>query len=182
MRSILFVHLVVSKQKFKTCIDRPLRLKHVFISIFKYKCNKFTVFFIWKGCTKGKHCNVKNKQQANQKKTDEPKEDSSEEVAEKVPRNPILSSFVDIPVTISDKLKNDRFELINGLKAKGIENSGLKCAHDGCAATKSASGNIENCTDDNRCMYHPGYPVFHEGYFFSTLKNLVYVITAPTYV
>jgi hypothetical protein len=78
--------------------------------------------------------------------------------------------FVDLKVTVGNSLKMALSKLTisepsSSLPADGVESEnvevGTECKHGGCQ-TKYLNSDT-NLTD---CQYHPGIPIFHEGYKF----------------
>lgn len=72
----------------------------------------------------------------------------------------------------SFKQEMDNLDLSKSLKSASLNDSGMiligtTCKHGGCGCTYDSPK-----TDQTECVYHPGVPVFHEGYkFWSCCKK-----------
>ena len=145
------------------------------------KSTDFTEFLNFPGCTKGKHSNVKPV--VPEKKKEKPLEIG--EVYKEVAPNTSgpIQKKLERP---SDDLEKQQLKVIVGsslksaiqrYKAKVEEEKGKQASGEGCdniqvgASCKHNTCECKYLGADNNypdCVYHPGAPVFHEGYKFWT--------------
>uniref|UniRef100_A0A336MXP2 CSON008807 protein n=1 Tax=Culicoides sonorensis TaxID=179676 RepID=A0A336MXP2_CULSO len=133
----------------------------------KKKSVDFTEFLSIKGCTLGKHSNVKPPE------PEKPKQEVIEEVPEqklptpmeqikRLPRPSFESEMIQLDPKVSPGLKDAIDKLppieITHKKATTEVAIGTVCTNSGC--NKAYEGPETNNTD---CIYHPGVPIFHEG-------------------
>ncbi|XP_045482823.1 cysteine and histidine-rich domain-containing protein morgana [Harmonia axyridis] len=136
------------------------------------KCTDFTEFLNIKGCTVSFHSNIKPPE-PEKPKTQEL--DISEVIEVKpivpntLPRPPFDSQMTLMKPEIAPSLKQQIFNKKTE-KEKTDTNEipiGTNCKNGGCKVTYQG---LE--TNDSKCIYHPGYPVFHEGLkFWSCCKK-----------
>jgi cysteine/histidine-rich domain-containing protein len=138
-------------------------------------CNKkstdFTEFLNFKGCTKGKHSNEKPPE------PEKPKEVDIEIEHQKVEEKKIVAALprpsFDTPcrrlepwVNSSFKQQMDEINLTKKMNKTSLDGAiaiGTSCKNGGCKCSyESPSSN------DSTCIYHPGFPIFHEGLKFWT--------------
>ncbi|CAG9119377.1 unnamed protein product [Plutella xylostella] len=132
-------------------------------------CNKkstdFTEFLNIKGCTLGKHSNVKPPEP--EKKALDKELESKEVIVVRapvtgpqLPRPAFESPMKQLEARISDSLK----QMVQGTTEKAVASDngviaiGTTCKNGGC--TTSYEGPE---TNNSVCTYHPGCPIFHEG-------------------
>ncbi|XP_070503505.1 cysteine and histidine-rich domain-containing protein morgana [Chironomus tepperi] len=142
-------------------------------------CNKkstdFTEFLNFKGCTQGKHSNVKPAE------PEKPKQLTEEEIEEQIRKQNEKSNTVETverppfedPCTIlepfinpSFKKQMDELDLTKKLESSSIDGCiaiGTTCKNSGCKGSY-----LSPASNDDVCVYHPGFPIFHEGYKFWT--------------
>lgn len=139
-------------------------------------CNKkstdFTEFLNFKGCSTGKHSNEKPIE------PEKPKVDEEEviEAEEKVERKPIdqlkRPSFetdcyrLEPFVNPSFKQQMDQMDVTKKMKAASIDGTvavGTSCKNGGCKSSYESP-----LSNEATCIYHPGFPIFHEGLKFWT--------------
>lgn len=134
-------------------------------------CNKkstdFTEFLNFKGCTSGKHSNEKPIEP--EKKT-EPEIDMPQPV-ERKPITPVSqrpdfeSPCTKLEPIVNPSFKKQMDELdLNQKSVVGADGSvpiGTSCKQGGCKSSYESPA-----SDDAICVFHPGVPIFHEGYKF----------------
>lgn len=132
-------------------------------------CNKkstdFTEFLNFKGCTAGKHSNVKP--------VEPPKKVEVEEVPQAPMKKPIAQPInrpnFESPLTTIEPTINANFrKQMDSLKLKatavikdGTIPVGTHCKRGGCNCSYESP-----LSDESVCVHHPGVPVFHEGLKF----------------
>jgi len=136
-------------------------------------CNKkstdFTEFLNFKGCTMGKHSSDKPAEP--EKKTEAVVEVPLPKPVQRKPITP-TSQRPDFnsPCSIIQPIVNAAFkkqmdELDVSKKSykeeEGVTAVGTSCKNGGCNGSYDSPA-----SDDTICVYHPGVPVFHEGYKF----------------
>jgi cysteine/histidine-rich domain-containing protein 1 len=139
-------------------------------------CNKkstdFTEFLNFKGCKLGKHSH---------EKPPEPEKLKAEDIEVEQPqqKKPIARSQVTtrpsfespctklVPdISASFKQQMDQIDMTKMMKATGINGEiamGTSCKNGGCKASYQSPA-----SNDEPCIHHPGFPIFHEGYKFWT--------------
>lgn len=138
----------------------------------KKKCTDFTEFLNIPGCTLSCHSNVKppepSKPVVDKFATDEIIEyNPPKPVALKRPpfETPLVTLKLEVTPTLKEQLLNlkkaeDNTNIENGLSNEYIP-IGTQCKNNSC---KTSYEGVE--TLSTPCLYHPGYPVFHEGLKF----------------
>lgn len=133
-------------------------------------CNKkstdFTEFLNFKGCDSGRHSNVKPEEPV--KKTVTEVEETPvirKPISEPMKRPDVNTPCVDILPEVNANFRKQMDELSAKNPWKNTDrntiNVGTSCKHGGCKGSyESPKSNDEICT------FHPGIPVFHEGYKF----------------
>ncbi|KAK9506189.1 hypothetical protein O3M35_008170 [Rhynocoris fuscipes] len=141
----------------------------------KKKCTDFTEFLNIKGCTVSFHSNVKPPEPP---KPEVDKSISENEVIEYTALKPIVASLerppfdtplIDLKLEVSSSLKEQLKSLKNSEEDKDSENGlsdkeipiGTQCKNNSCKTTYEGRETLTTT-----CLYHPGYPVFHEGLKF----------------
>lgn len=134
-------------------------------------CNKkstdFTEFLNFKGCALGKHSNEKPAEP-------EKKVEVEIEMPKPVERKPVTpasqrpdfeTTCTDIKATVNASFKKQMDQL--DLTKKSIVNSdgsvpvGTSCKRGGCTCSYESKS-----SDELVCVFHPGFPIFHEGMKF----------------
>ncbi|KAL9892944.1 cysteine and histidine-rich domain-containing protein [Glossina fuscipes] len=135
-------------------------------------CNKksvdFTEFLSIKGCTVSKHSNIKppepEKPVAVENEENEKTEEKIAPIRALMERPPLETAMTEIQPEVAAALK----DTIDNLKTKSAT---LECEADANELTVGTACKNSGCnycfsdsaTDGNRCRYHPGVPIFHEG-------------------
>lgn len=135
-------------------------------------CNKkstdFTEFLNFQGCSLGKHSNEKPTEP--EKKVAEPEIEIPKPVERKpidtLKRVPFETPCVKLDPIVSASFKQqmDRLDLTkkpNVVADDGSVAVGTSCKHGGCSCSYESPA-----SDTSVCVFHPGVPVFHEGYKF----------------
>ncbi|CRK87088.1 CLUMA_CG000838, isoform A [Clunio marinus] len=130
-------------------------------------CNKksidFTEFLNYKGCTIGKHSNVKPLEPEKKKEKDVPIIVEKKEVKVAKERPPFDSPCTKLEPTISPSFKKqmDNLDLTKNtqISSDGSIPIGTMCKHGGCKSSYESK-----YSDDEICLFHPGVAIFHEGY------------------
>ncbi|XP_051983101.1 cysteine and histidine-rich domain-containing protein 1-like [Xyrauchen texanus] len=137
----------------------------------------FSEFLSIKGCSRGRHSNEKPPEPLQPEVTSdkgEAKQHSGEEIIYQGPKSaealykerpssdePMLKLQMKISPSLAQIV--EKMEIIEREKREKLESQtvmvGVKCKNTGC---KTAYQGPE--TDAELCIYHPGVPVFHEGY------------------
>ncbi|XP_056016372.1 cysteine and histidine-rich domain-containing protein 1-like [Ostrea edulis] len=147
----------------------------------KKRSTDFTEFLNTPGCSKGCHTNVKPPEPVKEEK----KLDNKDDVIEvkmpepKKPRDPSARPPLDEPlaplkVNIAPTLKQALEKHMDNLSLQTAEDKtdskevkvGTSCKNNGCKGCYQREE-----SNSERCLYHPGYPVFHEGMKFWTCCN-----------
>ncbi|XP_063706953.1 cysteine and histidine-rich domain-containing protein morgana [Culicoides brevitarsis] len=131
----------------------------------KKKSVDFTEFLSIKGCTLGKHSNVKPLEL--EKPVQEIHEDTVQptplEQIKRLPRPDISTPMVQLEAKVAPALK-ESIDSLPPLEKKKINKSsaeiavGTVCTNAGCNKAYEGSS-----TDETQCFFHPGVPIFHEG-------------------
>eukprot|EP00088_Acartia_fossae_P052923 TRINITY_DN599_c0_g1_i1.p1 TRINITY_DN599_c0_g1~~TRINITY_DN599_c0_g1_i1.p1 ORF type:complete len:365 (+),score=62.74 TRINITY_DN599_c0_g1_i1:29-1096(+) len=131
------------------------------------KSTDFTTFLNMKGCTQGKHSNVKpiepEKITGNLTKEDSPEVvEVRAPIAEALPRPSFTTAMKRLTPTVAGSLKDQLKQMekiaVNGDSACKEVRIGESCKNNGCKNTYQGED-----VEYNNCKYHPGIPVFHEG-------------------
>jgi len=131
------------------------------------KSTDFTTFLNMKGCTVGKHSNVKpiepEKITGNLNKESSPDEvvEVRAPIAEALPRPPFSTPVKRLTPNVAASLKDQlkKLETVSNGDASSLEiKLGESCKNNGCKNTYQGED-----VDYNNCKHHPGIPVFHEG-------------------
>ncbi|XP_044762492.1 cysteine and histidine-rich domain-containing protein [Coccinella septempunctata] len=135
------------------------------------KCTDFTEFLNIKGCTVSFHSNVKPPEPEKAKTVEV---DVNEVIEVKpivpnlLPRPPFDTPMAEMKPDIAPSLKQQVFN--KKAEEKGTSDTiavGTACKNGGCKHTY-----LGPQSNDSNCIYHPGYPVFHEGLkFWSCCKK-----------
>lgn len=143
-------------------------------------CNKkstdFTEFLNFPGCTTGKHSNEKPVEPEKVKKSDVELEEMIEGAKpqpvqpiqiDKNPRPDFKAPVVKLEAWVNPSFKKemDSLDLTKSFKTASLNDDviliGTSCKHGGCNFSYESPK-----SDESQCVYHPGVPVFHEGYKF----------------
>ncbi|KAK9884774.1 hypothetical protein WA026_009004 [Henosepilachna vigintioctopunctata] len=130
------------------------------------KCTDFTEFLNIKGCTLSSHSNIKPPEPQKSKVEVIDKTEVIEVKPIKpshLPRPPFDTPLISMKPEIAPSLKqqvNNRQIPLETSNSNEIE-IGTTCKNGGCKAIYQGSD-----MSDIKCIYHPGYPVFHEGLKF----------------
>lgn len=135
----------------------------------KKKSVDFTEFLSIKGCTLGKHSNVKPPE------PEKPKQEEIEDIVEqklptpleqikKLPRPSLDTPMKQIEAKVAPTLK-EAIDALPPVEIKTKETSneipvGTICTNSGC--NKAYEGPATNKMQ-SECIFHPGVPIFHEG-------------------
>jgi cysteine/histidine-rich domain-containing protein 1 len=131
------------------------------------KSTDFTTFLNMKGCTEGKHSNIKpvepEKITGNLTKEESPElVEVRAPIAEALPRPAYTTPLTRLKPTVAGSLKEQLKQLqANSVigDASSLETRiGESCKNNGCKNTYQGED-----VDYNNCKHHPGIPVFHEG-------------------
>lgn len=140
-------------------------------------CNKkstdFTEFLNFKGCTTGKHSNEKPAEPEKPKLSEqEIEEQIRKQEAKKTPVETVERPAFDSPcetlesiINPSFKQQMDQIDLTKKLQASTLTGEiaiGTTCKNGGCKGSYTGTA----VDDSGACVYHPGVPIFHEGYKF----------------
>jgi cysteine/histidine-rich domain-containing protein len=142
-------------------------------------CNKkstdFTEFLNFKGCTNGRHSSEKPAE------PEKPRQLTDAEIEEQVKQQQDKEKVVEIierppfdaPCTTLEPFVNpafkkqmDQLDLTKKMQASSIDGCiaiGTTCKNSACKASY-----LSPASNDDTCVYHPGFPIFHEGYKFWT--------------
>ncbi|KAF6775339.1 hypothetical protein AHF37_05132 [Paragonimus kellicotti] len=149
----------------------------------------FSEFLSIRGCTKGRHSNVRRAEPekpkvcgSNSLPTASPPPVSTPvppPVTASQPRPTATEPMLKLNVEITPSLKNmlDKMSLEKNTSDTGgnlankdeeaaLISPGTSCKNSGCKATYSGTA-----ADSELCLYHPGIPIFHEGMKFWTCCN-----------
>lgn len=148
----------------------------------KKRSTDFTEFLNTPGCLKGLHSNVKPPEPV---KEENPADTNKDEVIEvkirepKKPRDPSTRPSADellapLTVNVTPSLKQALEKHMENLSLQVAEEKtdtteikvGTSCKNNGCKACYQGEE-----SDTEKCLYHPGYPVFHEGMKFWSCCN-----------
>ncbi|XP_055333853.1 cysteine and histidine-rich domain-containing protein 1-like [Paramacrobiotus metropolitanus] len=134
----------------------------------KKRSTDFTEFLNFKGCKTSFHSHVKPVEKPKPKPVEVVDEISKPPAKPQEPmqRPDASSPLIPLPVQVTASLKKSLEEQLEKLKllADGdkSENNAVKvgdpCQHRGCAVKYDGPQ-----SDHSKCIYHPGFPVFHEG-------------------
>ncbi|XP_041378117.1 cysteine and histidine-rich domain-containing protein 1-like [Gigantopelta aegis] len=145
----------------------------------KKRSTDFTEFLNTPGCTRGPHSNVKPVQPQETKtdsETDGLKNITLEEAVkpprqrDPLPKLDMVRPSADEPMlklkvtvtsslkAILEKLQQEDSNVSPTVDNLGEISVGTNCYHKSCKTTYNGPK-----TNDTQCVYHPGYPVFHEG-------------------
>lgn len=131
------------------------------------KSTDFTTFLNMRGCTVGKHSNIKpvepEKITGNLTKEDSPEVvEVRAPIAEALPRPsyniPLTRLNPKVAGSLKDQLKQIAAASQNGHTTSSEVRIGETCKNNGCKNSYQGED-----VDYNNCKYHPGVPVFHEG-------------------
>ncbi|XP_017772899.1 PREDICTED: cysteine and histidine-rich domain-containing protein [Nicrophorus vespilloides] len=128
----------------------------------KKRTTDFTEFLNIKGCQLAKHSNIKPVSEEKPVEVDEPKiqETPKPIVPPKAERKSFHSNLVDLVPTIAESLKKQLDTLESKKKSTGVDGVeiGEACKNRGCSVKYEGPE-----TNKTVCVYHEGYPIFHEG-------------------
>lgn len=133
----------------------------------KKKSVDFTEFLSIKGCTLGKHSNVKPPEPEKPSQEEipdivEPKLPTPLEQIKRLPRPALDTPMKQLVPKVAPALK-EAIDALPPAETKAKETStevavGTVCTNSGC--NKAYEGPE---TNDTECVFHPGVPIFHEG-------------------
>lgn len=140
----------------------------------KKKSVDFTEFLNYKGCSLGKHSNVKPIEPVRENIIDEAflnnKDDSRVKLDIVSMKRPLFKTacvIIQPDVTPAFKKLMDSQDLSRKIKETSLEDGnipiGTSCKNAGCDSSYESE-----LSDDTICIHHPGAPIFHEGYKYWT--------------
>ncbi|XP_062580446.1 cysteine and histidine-rich domain-containing protein 1-like [Saccostrea cucullata] len=145
----------------------------------KKRSTDFTEFLNTPGCSKGKHSNVKPPEPVKEEKNNKDEVIEVKMPEPKKPRDPSARPSSDEPlvplsVNVTSSLKQALEKYMENVNQQTTEDKtdstevkvGTSCKNNGCKACYEG----EN-SNTERCLYHPGFPVFHEGMKFWSCCN-----------
>lgn len=128
----------------------------------------------FKGCTQGKHSNEKPiepekpKQLTEDEIEEQIKQQEEKKIIETIQRPSFEAPCTTLESTVNPAFKKqmDQLDLTKKMEASSIDGCiaiGTNCKNSGCKASY-----LSPSSNDDSCIYHPGFPIFHEGYKFWT--------------
>jgi hypothetical protein len=132
------------------------------------KSSDFSEFMAIAGCTIGFHNKTKPPEPVKQKVVDDAPNRLSLEQVRIAERPPEDAPMVRLQVNVASSLKNAlaKLKAAQGDEKKDEEKvgevkaTGMPCKNNGCPAR------VGEVSENQPCVYHPGNPVFHEGFKF----------------
>lgn len=126
----------------------------------------------FKGCTQGKHSNEKPiepekpRQLTEEEIEEQIKQQEKKKIVETVQRPSFDAPCITLEPIVNPAFKKqmDQLDLTKKMEESSIDGCvaiGTTCKNSGCKTSY-----LSPASNDDSCVYHPGFPIFHEGYKF----------------